>query len=82
MKELIPTIISLAEDKLSFAQEVVIQRQWLIQEGRAYIEVSQNRNFKFHLPCEPQESSLQETEKIVGDTLIEMGFQVSIYFSH
>lgn len=82
MNELIPTIISLAEDKLSLAQEVVIQRQWLLIEGRAYIEVTQNRHFKFHIPCEPQESSLQETEKVVGDTLTELGFQVSIYFSH
>lgn len=82
MEEVSSLIKALALDKLTLTSPVLIQREWLIKENKAYVAIYQNQKFKFHLLCEANETSLNQTEELCSETLSSMGYKVSRSFSH
>lgn len=71
-------IKSLAQEKLSLSQPVKVEREWLLSEGSAYIAVFQDNKFKFQVPCEPNEKSIEASEKLIEETLVDLGYKINL----
>lgn len=81
MNEITKQIITqLAQEKLDLQSVVMVSRDWLLREGKAYIQVSQNKEFKFHILCEPTDESLSEMEDLASEVLTNLGFKINRNF--
>lgn len=73
-------IRQLAQDKLDFQSPVHVSRDYIMHEGKAYVQVLQNKQFKFHILCEPNDKSLTETEDMVSEELSILGYKLDRRF--
>jgi hypothetical protein len=73
-------VSQLAQDKLDLQHPVDVSRDWLMKEGKAYIQVLQNRQFKFHVLCEPKDDVLTATEDLVVEVLTNLGYKINRKF--
>lgn len=69
-------IIRQLAEKLEFKTPVHISRDYIHHEGKAYVQVLQDKQFKFHILCEPNDSSLTETEDMVSEELSTLGYKI------
>lgn len=67
----------LAERNLDMQVVVDVSRDWLLKEEKAYIQVMQNKEFKFHILCQPTDEDLSLTEDLVCDVLAGLGYNIS-----
>jgi hypothetical protein len=73
-------IRQLAQEKLDFKVPVHVSRDYIQHDERAYVQVLQDKQFKFHILCEPTDASLTETEDMVSDELAKLGYKVDRRF--
>ena len=73
-------IIRQLAEKLDFKTPVEISRDYIHHEGKAYVKVLQDKQFKFHILCEPNDKSLTETEDMVCEELSILGYNLARRF--
>ena len=69
-------IRKLASDKLDHLTPISVQRDY-VQDETCYVYVSQNGDFKFHIPCTTDPKDLEKTENLICETLESLGYEVS-----